>query len=106
MARALGACATLAAEERKAQAEKSAQDDEGGDAEDARDEHELAAIANSESNCYQVGTGAPAYMEEALGKLGFTGVSTASYRYRSEIVDEVVNFLTNTNDVAAYSIGA
>lgn len=65
----------------------------------------LAAIANSESNYYQAGTGAPAYMEEALAKLGFTGVSTASYRYRSEIVDEVVNFLTNTNDVTAYSIG-
>ena len=64
----------------------------------------LAAIANSESNYYQAGTGAPAYMEDALGKLGFTDVSTASYRYRSEIVDEVVNFLTNSNDVTAYSI--
>lgn len=64
----------------------------------------LSAIANSESNYYQAGTGAPAYMEEALAQLGFTDISTASYRYRSEIVDEVVNFLTNTNDVTAYSI--
>ena len=64
----------------------------------------LSAIANSESNYYQAGTGAPAYMEEALAQLGFTDVSTASYRYRSEIIDEVVNFLTNTNDVTAYSI--
>ena len=64
----------------------------------------LSAIANSESNYYQAGTGAPAYMEEALAQLGFTDISTASYRYRSEIVDEVVNFLTNTNDVTAYSV--
>lgn len=64
----------------------------------------LSAIANSESNYYQAGTGAPAYMEEALAQLGFTDVSTASYRYRSEIIDEIVNFITNTNDVTAYSI--
>lgn len=64
----------------------------------------LAAIANSESNYYQAGTGAPAYMEEALAQLGFTDISTASYRYRSEIIDEIVNFLTNTNDVTAYSV--
>lgn len=64
----------------------------------------LATIANSESNYYQAGTGAPAYMEEALAQLGFTDISTASYRYRSEIIDEIVNFLTNTNDVTAYSV--
>ncbi|WP_293825109.1 hypothetical protein [uncultured Parolsenella sp.] len=50
----------------------------------------LAAIANSESNYYQAGTGASAYMEEALGKLGFTDVSTVPFRYRSEVIDEAV----------------
>lgn len=50
----------------------------------------LAAIANSESNYYQAGTGAPACMEEALGKLGFTDVSTVPFRYRSEVIDEAV----------------
>lgn len=50
----------------------------------------LAAIVNSESNYYQAGTGAPAYMEEALGKLGFTDVSTVPFRYRSEVIDEAV----------------
>lgn len=65
----------------------------------------LSTIANAESNYYQAHTGAPAYMENALAELGFESVSTASYSYRSEIVDEVVNFLTNTNDVTAYSVG-
>ena len=66
----------------------------------------LSAIANSESQYYQAGSGAPAYMENALAALGFTDVSTASYEYRSEVLDEVVNFLTNSNDVTAYTVAS
>ena len=66
----------------------------------------LSCIANSESDYYQAGSGAPAYMENALAALGFTDVSTASYEYRSEVLDEVVNFLTNSNDVTAYTIAS
>ena len=66
----------------------------------------LSAIANSESAYYQAGSGAPAYMEDALAELGFEDVSTASYQYRSEVVDEVVNLLTNSTDVTAYTIAS
>lgn len=66
----------------------------------------LSAIANSESSYYQAGSGSPAYMEDALAQLGFTEVSTASYQYRSEIIDEIANFFTNTTDVTAYSIAS
>lgn len=64
----------------------------------------LSAIANSESAYYQAGSGSPAYMEDALAALGFEDVSTASYQYRSEILDEVASFFTNTMDVTAYSV--
>ncbi|MDN0062764.1 lipase family protein [Collinsella ihumii] len=64
----------------------------------------LSAIANSESGYYQAGSNAPAYMEDALAKLGFQDISTASYRYRSEIFDEIVDFLAGTDDVVAYSV--
>ncbi len=66
----------------------------------------LSAVANAESSYYQAGSGAPAYMENALSALGFEDVSTASYQYRSEILDEVVSFLTNTIDVTAYSVAS
>ena len=64
----------------------------------------LSAVANSESAYYQAGSNAPAYMEQALAELGFEEISTASYQYRSEIFDEVVDFLTGTDDVVAYSV--
>ena len=64
----------------------------------------LSAIANSESGYYQAGSGGRAYMEEALAKLGFQDISTASYRYRSEIFDEIVDAITGTDDVVAYSV--
>ena len=64
----------------------------------------LSAIANSESGYYQAGSSSPAYMEEALAALGFQDISTASYQYRSEIFDEVVDFLAGTDDVVAYSV--
>lgn len=66
----------------------------------------LSAIANSESAYYQAGSGAPAYMENALAELGFEDVSTASHQYRSEVIDEVVNLLTNSTDVTAYTIAS
>ena len=64
----------------------------------------LSAVANSESAYYQAGSDAPAYMENALASLGFEDISTASYQYRSEIFDEIVDFLTGTDDVVAYSV--
>lgn len=64
----------------------------------------LSAIANSESGYYQAGSSSPAYMEQALAALGFEDISTASYRYRSEIFDEVVDFFAGTSDVVAYSV--
>ena len=64
----------------------------------------LSAVANSESAYYQAGSGSPAYMEAALAELGFEDVSTASYQYRSEILDEVIDFLDGTDDVVAYSV--
>lgn len=64
----------------------------------------LSAVANAESAYYQEGSDAPAYMEEALAELGFDDISTASYQYRSEVFDEVVDFLTGTDDVVAYSV--
>ena len=64
----------------------------------------LAALAYSESGYYQAASTQPAYMEEALAALGFQDVSTASYRYRSEVVDEVLNLFTNDADTVAYTI--
>lgn len=64
----------------------------------------LAALAYSESGYYQVSNAQPAYMEHALATLGFDDVSTESYRYRSEIVDEVLNLFTDDADAVAYTI--
>ena len=64
----------------------------------------LSAVANSESGYYQAGSGGRAYMEDALAALGFEDISTASYQYRSEIFDEIVDALTGTDDVVAYSV--
>lgn len=64
----------------------------------------LSAVSNSESAYYQAGSDSPAYMEAALAALGFEEISTASYQYRSEIFDEVVDFITGTDDVVAYSV--
>ena len=51
----------------------------------------LSALAYAESNYYQASYDCPPYMEDALTALGFDEVSTESYRYRSEIVDQVLN---------------
>lgn len=64
----------------------------------------LSAVANSESAYYQEGSNAPAYMENALAALGFETISTASYQYRSEVFDEVIDFFAGTDDVVAYSV--
>lgn len=66
----------------------------------------LSAIANAESAYYQPNSGAPAYTEEALSKLGFSEVSTTSYQYRSQIIDELLNLVTNHSDVVAYSLAS
>lgn len=64
----------------------------------------LSAIANSESAYYQAGSDSPAYVEQALGALGFEDISTASYRYRSEVFDEIIDLITGAVDVVAYSV--
>lgn len=66
----------------------------------------LSAVANSESAYYQAGSDSPAYMERALAELGFEKISTASYQYRSEVLDEVVDFFVGTDDVVAYSVAS
>ena len=63
----------------------------------------LSVIANAESSYYQRGSSSPAYAEDAFEKLGFESVSTSSYTYRSEIIDEVIGALDGT-DVVAYTL--
>ena len=63
----------------------------------------LSAVANAESSYYQQGSDSPAYAEHALAALGFDEVCTASYRYRSEVLDEVLGVLDGT-DVVAYTL--
>ena len=63
----------------------------------------LSAVANAESAYYQQGSTSPAYAEHAFAELGFEEVSTTSYRYRSEVVDEVLGLLDGT-DVVAYTV--
>lgn len=64
----------------------------------------LAALAYSESSYYQGGSNTPPYMENALAELGFTEVDTSSYRYRSEVVDELLDVVTQDSDGVAYTI--
>ena len=63
----------------------------------------LSAIANAESAYYQQGSTVPAFAEHAFAELGFDEVCTASYRYRSEVLDEVIGVLDGT-DVVAYTL--
>lgn len=63
----------------------------------------LSAVANAESAYYQQGSSAPAYAERAFAELGFEEVSTTSYRYRSEVLDEVLGVVDGT-DVVAYTL--
>lgn len=70
----------------------------------ARTASVLSSLAYAESGHYQSGADGPAYMEEALHGLGFTEVSTESYRYRSEIVDQVLNVFTSEEDSVAYAM--
>ena len=63
----------------------------------------LSAVANAESAYYQQGSSVPAFAENAFASLGFDEVSTASYRYRSEVLDELRGLLDGT-DVVAYTL--
>lgn len=63
----------------------------------------LSAVANAESAYYQQGSTSPAYAEHAFAALGFDEVCTTSYRYRSEVLDEVLGVLDGT-DVVAYTL--
>lgn len=73
--------------------------------------HELAracsvfsALAYAESSHYQKSYRTPPYMERALGELGFSEVSTDSYQYRSEVMDQVLNLVTRQEDTVAYTL--
>lgn len=67
----------------------------------------LSAVSISESEHYQRGSNADPYMENLLAQLGFEDVSTASYQYRSEILDELVNvFAPGKTDVTAYTVAS
>ena len=63
----------------------------------------LSAVANAESAYYQQGSTSPAYAEHAFAELGFEEVSTTSYRYRSEVLDEILGVVDGT-DVVAYTL--
>lgn len=80
------------------------EDDRAYNHELARTGSVLAALAYSESGYYQAGASQPAYMEHALSALGFDEVCTSSYRYRSEVLDEVLNLVTDDTDAVAYTI--
>lgn len=64
----------------------------------------LSTLAYSESGHYQQANPQPAYMEDALAELGFAEVSTESYRFRSEVSDQILNFVTQDEDKGAYTI--
>lgn len=64
----------------------------------------LAALAYSESSHYQESYQTPPYMENALAELGFDEVSTASYEYRSEVMDQMLNLVTQREDTVAYTL--
>ncbi|OUP10424.1 hypothetical protein [Collinsella sp. An2] len=64
----------------------------------------LSTLAYSESGHYQEGSQGPAYMEQALEQLGFSEVSTDSYRFRSEVADQVLNVFTQDEDLGAYTV--
>lgn len=67
----------------------------------------LSAVSISESEHYQRGSTADPYMENLLAQLGFEDISTASYQYRSEILDELVNiFAPGKTDVTAYTVAS
>lgn len=63
----------------------------------------LSAVANAESGYYQQGSTSPSYAEHAFAELGFEEVSTSSYRYRSEVMDELIGLVDGT-DVVAYAV--
>lgn len=70
----------------------------------ARASSVLAALAYSESSHYQESYQTPPYMENALAELGFDEVSTASYEYRSEVMDQMLNLVTQREDTVAYTL--
>lgn len=64
----------------------------------------ISALAYAESGYYQSGSDTPPYMENAFYDLGFDKVETKSYRYRSEVVDEVLDVMTQQSDGVAYAL--
>lgn len=70
----------------------------------ARTSSVLAALAYAESSHYQEEYQTPPYMEQALEQLGFNEVSTDSYAYRSEVIDQVLNLVTQQEDTVAYTL--
>lgn len=70
----------------------------------ARASSVLAALAYAESSHYQEEYQTPPYMEQALEQLGFNEVSTDSYAYRSEVIDQVLNLVTQQEDTVAYTL--
>lgn len=64
----------------------------------------IASLAYAESGYYQADSDCLPYMELGLSALGMTNISTDSYRYRSEVVDEVLGLVTQEADGAAFGI--
>ena len=67
----------------------------------------FSAMANSESVYYQTYSDSQDYMRHTLAKLGFDNVSTASYKYRSKVIDQLSEvFSAQGTDVTAYTIAS
>lgn len=64
----------------------------------------LSTLAYSESAYYQDAENNLPYMETALHDLGFFEVSTESYKYRSQVVDELLDVVTQQSDGIAYTL--
>ena len=64
----------------------------------------LSTLAYSESAYYQDADSNLPYMETALHDLGFFEVSTESYKYRSQVVDELLDVVTQQSDGIAYTL--
>lgn len=64
----------------------------------------LSTLAYSESAYYQDADNNLPYMENAMHELGFFEVSTESYKYRSQVVDELLDVVTQQSDGIAYTL--
>ncbi len=67
----------------------------------------LSAVANAESKHYMLTAERPDYMVDLLSQLGFETASTASYAYRSAVIDQVSEAIKpGGGNITAYTIAS